>query len=304
MIKKIIILFALALGPYTSHASTFTVSNNLSFGTLIPVTSSGSVTIGLNSSITTNGSVTVAPSGTGYFAGLGVYTGSGLGAILDILTITVLTSSVTLSNGVGGTVMVNSFTTTPNLSISLLSPSANVYVGGTMNFTAASTPGVYTGSVQVRGSSLLSGNATMTLPIMLTLWRTLSISQTTQMNFGGIESRGGNSVVRLAPQTGVRTVTSGPSGISLISGSPGSAGILQVTGNPSTAVTITLPASTTLTGPGTAMTVNNFTGYPSSTSATLSAAGSLTLQTGADLHINSNQAAGTYNGSYTVTVSY
>ena len=247
---------------------------------------------------------TVAPSGTAYYAGLGVYTGTGLSVVADLLTISVLSSSVTLSNGSGGTVTVNNFTTTGNPTLSLLNPTANIYVGGTANFTSASTPGAYTGSVQVQGSGLLSGTATMTLPIILTLWRPLGISQTTALNFGGLEVLTGNSTVQIAPQTSTRTIVSGTGGVNLISSKPGAAGAFSVTGNPSTSVTITLPSATTLTGPGAAMTVNNFTGYPSSTAATLSSAGTMTLNVGANLVVNAAQTPGTYSGTYTLTISY
>jgi len=287
-----------------ASASTFTVSQDLSFGTLVPTATSGSVTIGLNSAITTNGVVTIAPSGTTYYAGLGVYTGSGLSVVADLITITVLSSSVTLSNGSGGTVTVNNFTTTSNPSLTLLSPTANIYVGGTMNFTSASTPGNYTGSVQVQGSGLLSGTSTMTLPIILTLWSALGVSQTTALTFGGLEMTGGNSTVRVAPQTSARTIVSGTGGVNLISDKPAAAGVFQVTGEASTPVTITLPSTASLTGPGAAMTASNFVGYPSSTSATLSSSGTLTLNVGADLAVNAAQAPGTYNGTYSLTVSY
>lgn len=290
--------------PAGAFASTFTASQDLSFGTLVPVATSGSVTVGINSAITTNSSVTIAPSGTTYYAGMGVFTGSGLSVVADVLTVTVLSSSVTLSNGGGGTVTVNAFTTTPNLSVTLLNPTANIYIGGTMNFTSASTPGNYTGSVQVRVTGLLSGTTTMTLPIILTLWNPLGISQTSALSFGGLELLTGNSTVQIAPQTGARTVVSGVGGINLISDNPGNAGVFSVTGNPSTGITITLPSSATLTGPGAAMTVNNFTGYPSSTSATLGSSGTLTLNVGAQLVVNPAQAAGTYSGTYTLTVSY
>lgn len=247
---------------------------------------------------------TNAPSGAAATTGQGQYTGTGLSSVADVLTMTFLSSSVTLTNGSGGTVTVNDFTITPNLSISLLNPTATPNIGGKMSFTAASTPGTYNGSVQVRGTGLLSGSATMTLPITVTLWRALGISQTTPLRFGRIEMRGGNSVVRIIPQNGMRTVTSGTAGVSLIASGPGNAGEFAVTGNPSTAVTITLPTSITLTGPGAAMTVNNFNRFPATANPTLDASGNLTLRVGADLNIGTAQASGTYNGTYQITVSY
>ncbi len=304
MIRYLLFFVVTVAVPNIATATTFTATKNLSFGTLIPSSTSGSVVIGLNGSINTNGTATVAPSGTAYYAGQAVYTGSGLSNVANIVTMTFLSSSVTLSNGSGGTVTVNNFTITPNLQVSLLNPSATANVGGTMNFTSASIPGNYTGSVQIQASSLLGGTATVTLPITLTLWRPLSVSQTTAMTFGGIEARGGNSVVTLLPQNGTRTVQSGQSGVNLIASKPGAAGVFSITGNPNTAVTITLPSTATLTGPGAAMTVNNFTRTPAGDNSTLNSSGTMTLRVGASLNINTAQAAGTYNGTYNITVSY
>lgn len=293
-----------AVMPKIALTATFTVAKNLSFGTLAPTASSGSVVIALNSSINTNSTATVISSGTAYYAGQVVYTGTGLSNVANVVTMTFLSSSVTLSNGAGGTVTINNFTITPNLQISLLNPSATANVGGTMNFTAASTPGNYTGSVQIQASSLLGGTATVTLPITLTLWRMLSVSQTVALNFGALEVTGGNSVVSLSPQNGTRTVTSGQSGVNLIGSKPGAAGEFSITGNPNAPVAITLPSSATLTGPGAAMTVNNFTRTPSGENSSLNSSGAMTLKVGASLNVNAAQAAGTYNGTYTLTVSY
>ncbi len=58
------------LMPICASAATFTATKNLSFGTLIPTTTSGSATVSLNSTINTNSTATVAPSGTAYYAGL------------------------------------------------------------------------------------------------------------------------------------------------------------------------------------------------------------------------------------------
>lgn len=300
---RIIFICAILLTGTKAFATTFVATRNLSFGTLIPTAASGSVTIALNGAITTNGVVTVAPSGTTYNSGMTVFTGSGLGAVADVVNMTFVTQPVTLSNGVGGTVTVSNFTITPNLQISLLTPSANAAVGGQMNFTAASSPGTYTGNVQIRGNSLLGGTATVTLPITLTLWNALSVKQTQALNFGAIQMSGGNSVVEIAASNGARTVSSGAGGVQLVTNRPGNAGEFLISGQPNTTVTVTLPASTTLTGPGTAMTVNTFTRSPSTTT-TLNDGGNLSLKVGARLNIGTAQAPGTYRGTYNLTVSY
>jgi hypothetical protein len=171
-----------------------------------------------------------------------------------------------------------------------------------MNFNASSTPGSYTGSVQVQGTGLLSGSATCTIPIILTLWKPISISKTADLAFGGIQPAAAAAVVRVAPQTGTRTLTSGAA--TLVSGQPAVAGQFTVTGRASTSISITLPTSTTITNAGGAtMTVNNFTRYPAGTT-TLDASGNLSLYVGADLNVAANQATGKYSGTYTITVNY
>jgi hypothetical protein len=77
----------------------------------------------------------------------------------------------------------------------------------------------------------------------------------------------------------------------------------DVSGANSTAFTITLPTSTTMTGPGTAITVNNFA-HDAGGTPTLSGAGALTFAVGADAVINATQTSGSYSGTFNVTVAY
>ncbi len=290
--------------PKILFAANFSVVKNLSFGTLVPVSASGSATVALNSSINTYGTATIAPTGTAYYAGQLLYKGSGFGPFPQSVTMTFLNSSVTLNNGQGGTVVVNNFTVTPNLQVSSSNPEVTANVGGTLNFTSASTPGNYTGSVQVRAYSLFGGFDTVTLPIIATLWRPLTITQSKQLNFGAINVSTGNAVVNMSAQNGNRTIVSGAAGITLISSLPGNPAEFVITGQPNTSINVSLPTSTTLTGPGAAMTVNNFSRRPSGSSTNTNSNGNLTLTVGADLIINANQAAGTYNGTYTISVNY
>jgi len=77
----------------------------------------------------------------------------------------------------------------------------------------------------------------------------------------------------------------------------------DITGQANTAFTITVPASVTMTGPGTAITVNTFTSTPAS--PVLNASGTLTIGIGATRSaIPANQVAGAYTGAFSVTVSY
>lgn len=305
----VIFFLAYMLWALPGNASTFVATQNLSFGTLIPTASSGAVIVSIGGAINTGGSVSVAPSGTGYYQGIAKFTSSGLlGSLADVITVDILTSSVVLTNSRpgGGTVTINNFVkTSGTLNVTLLTP-LNVSFGGTMNFTSASKGGTYTGSFQARGTGLLSGTATATIPITLTLWNTLSIIPVNTLNFGAIERITGNSVVRINAQNSTRNVVSGVSGVNLISGSPApTAGSFTIAGEPNVNVSIALPTSITISrSGGGSMTVNNFVGYPSSTLTNLDGSGNLTLSVGADLNIGTNQTSGTYTGTYTVTVNY
>jgi hypothetical protein len=137
-----------------------------------------------------------------------------------------------------------------------------------------------------------TGNATVSI------LQQLSISETTGINFGSITvtSAAGNVVLSTAG-----SVTNCASGVYTCSGSP-TAGSFNISGTASTAVTVSVDASTSLTGPGTSMTLTlsgNNTG-----SQTLNGSGNLTLNVGGTLAVNANQAAGTYSGTYTATVNY
>lgn len=290
--------------PSASIAASLSVVKNLSFGTLVPVSSSGSATLSLNGTINTYGTATLAPAGNSYYSGQVLYKGSGLSYLTQSVSMTFLNSSVTLSNGKGGTVVVNNFTVTPNLQVSQTNPEVTANVGGTLNFTSTSSAGDYTGSVQIRAYSLLGGYNTVSLPIMVTLWRPLAITQTRQLNFGAINVSTGNAVVNMSAQNGNRTIVSGAAGITLISSLPGNPAEFAITGQPNTSINVSLPNSIILTGPGAAMTVNNFSRRPGGSSTNINSNGDLTLKVGADLIINANQAAGVYNGTYTISVNY
>lgn len=302
--RKYGLIFAGLLVPNVCLAASLSATKNLSFGTLAPVSASGSITIGLDSSINTNGTATVAPTGTAYYAGQLLYTGSELTPFPKPVTMTVLNSSVNLTNSTGGIVVVNNFTVTPNLYVSNYSQTETANIGGIANFSNASTPGNYTGSVQVRAETWFSAPQTVSLPITLTLWRPLTVSQTKQLDFGSINVSTGNAVVRMSSQNGSRTIVSGASGITLITSSPGEPAEFLIKGQSNTSVFITVSSSTTLTGPGAPMTVNNFNRRPGTSALNLNSNGEATLKIGADLKINANQAAGRYNGTYTITINY
>lgn len=81
-------------------------------------------------------------------------------------------------------------------------------------------------------------------------------------------------------------------------------GVFTITGDANSQVTVSI-ANTTLTstGGGSPMGLTNFTTSPTSP-VTVGAGGTVGLNVGAQLAVGANQASGTYNGNYTVTLSY
>lgn len=128
----------------------------------------------------------------------------------------------------------------------------------------------------------------------------ITISQTQPISYGTIAVTNGGGTVTISPSGTV----SAPGGYT-VSGitSPGK---FHVTGKQNCAVAISFLAGS-LTGPGTAMAIGNFTNDAGASPALTHMAGSqgsLDFSVGADLTVNSNQTGGSYSGTYSVTVIY
>ena len=129
----------------------------------------------------------------------------------------------------------------------------------------------------------------------------IAITNTAPLNFGQIAPTIVIGTVSVAT-TGERA---GLGGVTLANGSTPAAASFAVTGAANNTYTITLPASTTLTGPGAPMTVDGFVSNPDATgTGTLSALGAQTLLVGATLHVGVSQVAGAYTGTFNVDVNY
>lgn len=127
-----------------------------------------------------------------------------------------------------------------------------------------------------------------------------SMTATQALAFGSFAAGTGGTVAISA--AGVRS----PGGdVILVSSGSGSAASFNVSGTPNATYAISLPANgvVSLTSGSNSMAVNNFTSNPAS-SGQLSGGGSQTLMVGATLSVGSNQATGTYSGSFNVTVNY
>ena len=138
---------------------------------------------------------------------------------------------------------------------------------------------------------------TLTGTIPLRIITALSITAGTNLAFGTVAASGTAGTI-----TQAGAVTGGVTAIS----STRSAGTFTVSGETNGTpipYTFTLPATTSLTGPGTAMVAT--LSYSSGSGArTLSAGGTDTVTINGRLAIGANQTLGTYTGTYNVTVNY
>ena len=162
---------------------------------------------------------------------------------------------------------------------------------------AALTSGFSTSSL----SDTTSGTATANVLQPLTL------TAGAGMDFGTVSGDALNPTTVVLTTGG--TTTSGDG--AYFGGAP-AAGGFSVAGGAFLAYNITLPAAATLTHttiPANTMNVNSFNSLSTTTGAiddtgALSAGAIDSFTVGATLNMNNGQAAGTYNGTYNVTIAY
>jgi hypothetical protein len=128
----------------------------------------------------------------------------------------------------------------------------------------------------------------------------IAISNTQDLAFGSFSTSAAGQTVTISA-AGARSSV----GAVVVPSSTATASSFNVTGGANLTYSITLPANgtVTITGPGTAMAVDNFTSNPTPT-GTLSGAGTQTLTVGGTLTTNSPQTAGGYSGTFSVSVDY
>jgi Domain of unknown function (DUF4402) len=151
-------------------------------------------------------------------------------------------------------------------------------------------------------SSTATANATATViqPIAISTTSGLVFGNLAVGATGGTVAIGVNDAVTIAGASHTITQPAGNNGSPL-------AAVFAVTGAANFTYAITLPANSTVTisSGGNSMAVNDFVSNPAATgSGTLSGAGAQTLKVGATLTVGNNQAAGSYTGTFDVTVAY
>ena len=203
-----------------------------------------------------------------------------------------LPGSITVTSG-GNTMTVDTFTSNPLLSNIMPSgeDKIDVDIGATAHLAAGQAAGNYSGSF----TFTCEGDSD-TANVAITLLAPISISSTGDMDFGTVLTTGTAGTVTVTP-AGARSSVN----VDLFGGFPAAASF-DVTGASGQTYVITLPSSATLSSGGNTMTVDTFTD-DAGASPTL-AGGSDTFNVGATLSVGAAQVAGTYSGTFSVTVDY
>ena len=150
--------------------------------------------------------------------------------------------------------------------------------------------GIAAGAANVQAADV-TGNASAVIqtPIVLT--------EDTAMDFATIVADAAGDTVTLTSAGAISST-----GTSTFSGTP-AAGAFSATGTPSAAVTISFSTGDVLTGPGADMALGTFTNDAGASPA-FDALGALAFNVGANLTVGATQTAGSYSGTYTLTVDY
>jgi len=150
----------------------------------------------------------------------------------------------------------------------------------------------------VMAAALLSGQAqaanSVSAGASVEIAAPIAVTQDTALAFGNIgpSAAAGTVIVSLA---GAQSVTGGVTAL----GGTVAAGAFTVTGASGATYSVTIPGTVSLTGPGTAMEVT----LTDPGSGTLTG-GTDTFNVGGSLAVGANQTAGSYSGTYTVSVNY
>ena len=122
------------------------------------------------------------------------------------------------------------------------------------------------------------------------------------LTFGTIIPGSSSGTITITPLTSTRSSSGGVVLVNSISGPA----TFDVTGAANSPYTVTLPNNGTITisnGSNT-MTVNSFSASPTSGNSTLNSQGLSSFKVGGKLEVHANQPAGSYSGTFDVTVGY
>lgn len=136
-----------------------------------------------------------------------------------------------------------------------------------------------------------TGNASVLILTAVTL------NEVTAMNFASVLPIAGGDTVTLTSGGGISA-----GGASVLVGTP-AAGAFEADGTASTPVSISFSSGDILDGPGADIPIGTFT-HSAGGSPAFDGSGNLDFTVGAAITIGAAQTAGSYVGTYTVTVDY
>ena len=147
-------------------------------------------------------------------------------------------------------------------------------------------------------------SATATANSSAVIANPIAITNTAALNFGEIVAGSTAATVVVTAAAAPTRTLAGAADAFLVTSAISSAAF-NISGRAAATFAVTLPASATLTSGANTMTVNTFT-HSLGATPTLPAAASqpLAMYVGGTLNVGASQAAGTYNGSFSVTVAY
>jgi hypothetical protein len=153
----------------------------------------------------------------------------------------------------------------------------------------------FAGTVQAQTATATSNAAAVIIA-------PLSITNTTGLHFGTIMRSATSGTVSIATNGNRSSL----GGVTLSSLAPlHSAATFNVEGESGRTVTITLPASTTITNAASDnMVVDNFVSDPDDANPVTLTGAATVLRIGATLNVGANQPSGTYTGTFSVSVNY
>jgi hypothetical protein len=127
----------------------------------------------------------------------------------------------------------------------------------------------------------------------------ITLTKTADLSFGELVAGGSAGTVVVTP-AGARSSTGG---VTLGNSAGAAAASFTVGGTPGATYSVTLPIATSLASGAHIMIVDTFTSSPTGTGQ-LSGAGAQTLAVGGTLQVGASQASGSYNGFFSVIVTY
>ncbi len=130
----------------------------------------------------------------------------------------------------------------------------------------------------------------------------LTITKGSDLSFGTFSGLSDGISTVIMSNAGARTGTAD------LIGTDGGAGTFSITGEPSQQVAITLPASATTLSDGASHTMTiaaaSYNCDKTIAGVALDGSGNLTISVGATLSVGNNQNAGSYTGTFAVSVNY